>query len=169
VRLALARPATGAVTPRWSPPAAPADALPSDPAWAGGTVCTDARSADLPASPAQLWPALEQIMARPGFGRPRRRTRLRTGDRLGRWRVERLEPGRLLRLRTETAGPGRTWLEARLAGHAGGCRYEQRLVFLPRGLLGRLYWHAAAPVRRTALASLVRDLRRSTGRAGGQR
>lgn len=36
---------------------------------------------------------------------------LRVGDALDFWRVEALEPGRLLRLRAEMIGPGRAWLQ----------------------------------------------------------
>jgi hypothetical protein len=62
------------------------------------------------------------------------------------WRVERVEPGRLLRLRAEMRVPGLAWLDLQCEpGDDGGARYRQRAVFFPSGLAGRLYWLAVLP------------------------
>ena len=67
------------------------------------------------------------------------------GDALDFWRVEALDPGTFLRLRAEMKVPGLAWLELRAVPDAAGSRYEQRAVFFPLGLAGRLYWLAVLP------------------------
>ena len=61
------------------------------------------------------------------------------------WRVERIERGRLLRLRAEMRAPGRAWLELSVEPDGAGSRYRQRAIFFPKGLSGRLYWLAVLP------------------------
>ena len=41
--------------------------------------------------------------------------------------------------------PGLAWLELRAVAEENGSRYEQRAVFFPLGLAGRLYWLAVLP------------------------
>ena len=76
--------------------------------------------------------------------------RLRAGDVVDFWRVERIDHGRLLRLRAEMRVPGRAWIEftvepAQLESGGSGARYRQRAIFLPSGLGGRLYWWSLVP------------------------
>ena len=42
----------------------------------------------------------------------------------------------------------------RVSPEGSGSRYEQRTIFYPRGLLGRVYWYAGRPVQ--AIASRAR-------------
>ena len=42
--------------------------------------------------------------------------------------------------------PGLAWLELRATPTDTGSRYDQRAVFFPHGLAGRLYWFAVLPV-----------------------
>ena len=72
------------------------------------------------------------------------------------WQVAEREPGRVLRLHANRPGPGDRWLEMRVSPEGSGSRYEQRAIFYPRGLPGRLYWHAVKPVRGIALKRRVR-------------
>ncbi len=146
----------------------PSDALPNDPDWAGRTVFVDARTAQTPATPARLWEVVEgiggengwysspvlwavrgwmdRLVGGVGLARGRRsRRRVAVGDALDFWRVEAVEPGRLLRLRAEMKVPGGAWLELRVTPDGAGSRYDQRAVFFPRGLAGRLYWLAVLP------------------------
>ena len=67
------------------------------------------------------------------------------GETVDFWRVEERQPEQLLRLRAEMKVPGLAWLELRARPEAGGSRYEQRAVFFPHGLSGRLYWFAVLP------------------------
>jgi hypothetical protein len=83
-----------------------------------------------------------------GLRRGRRHPdRLRVGDPLDFWRVEALEPGRLLRLRAEMRLPGEAWLEWTVEPLDDGRRSQlvQRALFHPRGLYGRAYWWSVAP------------------------
>jgi hypothetical protein len=41
--------------------------------------------------------------------------------------------------------PGLAWLELRASPEGDGSRYDQRAVFFPQGLAGRLYWLAVLP------------------------
>ncbi|KAA5826544.1 SDR family oxidoreductase [Saccharopolyspora hirsuta] len=172
VALALRKIQRGEVETRWSdasPVSAPWEPLPSDPEWSGGTVYRDVRERVTGASPEAVWRVVEGIGGRNGWysfplawavrgwidrllggvGLRRGRRdpqRLRTGEALDWWRVEELAEGRFLRLRAEMRVPGQAWLELSVEPANGGARYRQRAVFIPRGLLGHLYWWAVAPL-----------------------
>ena len=146
----------------------PSDPLPSDPEWAGRMVFVDARSVTTTASPEQVWAVIagiggangwyssrllwsirglmDRVVGGVGLARGRRsRAVLTAGDALDFWRVEAIEPGHLLRLRAEMKVPGLAWLEMRVSPDGDGARYEQRAVFFPKGLAGRLYWLGVLP------------------------
>ncbi|WP_235559224.1 DUF2867 domain-containing protein, partial [Microbacterium sp. Leaf351] len=72
-------------------------------------------------------------------------SRVVEGDVVDFWRVEKVEPGRMLRLRAEMRVPGLAWLELGCAPDGDGARYTQRAVFFPQGLSGRLYWLSVLP------------------------
>ncbi len=176
VRLALARERSGDIESSWrsaSSAGAPSDPLPSDPKWSGSTVMEDARERVTSASPEAVWRVVESIggdrgwysvpllwsirgladrlVGGVGLRRGRRDpVRLRAGDVVDFWRVERIDHGRLLRLRAEMRVPGRAWIEftvepAQLESGGSGARYRQRAIFLPSGLGGRLYWWSLVP------------------------
>lgn len=123
---------------------------------------------------------MDRIIGGVGLRRGRRnQSEARVGDAIDFWRVEAVEQpegsdagtdtraGGLLRLRAEMKVPGSAWLELRAVAGAEGARYEQRAVFFPRGLTGRLYWLAVLPfhgfifagmaARITAAAEASRD------------
>jgi len=171
VALALSREEADLVETSWLDSevlGVPSDPLPSDPDWAGRTVFTDRRTVHTDATPDRLWRVIEgiggvngwysqpllwalrgwmdKLVGGVGLARGRRsRSRLEVGDALDFWRVEAIEPGTLLRLRAEMKVPGRAWLELRASPDGNGSRYEQRAVFFPHGLPGRLYWLAVLP------------------------
>jgi len=171
VRLALRRLEVDAVETSWQDAevlGVPSDPLPSDPEWAGRTVFTDVREEDTSASQEELWAVivgiggvngwystpllwamrgwLDKLVGGVGLARGRRRrTSLAVGDALDFWRVEAVEPGRMLRLRAEMRAPGLAWLELYAEPHGAGARYRQRAVFFPSGLAGRLYWVGLLP------------------------
>ncbi|MGO4689372.1 SDR family oxidoreductase [Glaciibacter sp. 2TAF33] len=165
---------------RSSADGASSNALPSDPDWAGHLVYTDLRERRTSAAPADLWRVIESIGGENGWysfplawalrgwmdkivggvGLRRGRLhpdRLHTGDALDFWRVERIDRGRLLRLRAEMRVPGRAWLEmeAEPAADDDGSVYRQRAVFFPRGLGGRLYWWAILPFHGVIFAGMA--------------
>ncbi len=82
---------------------------------------------------------------------------LRPGDSLDFWRVEEVEPGRLIRLRAEMKVPGRAWLEFEARSSTSGqTRLRQTAFFEPKGLPGLLYWYALYPVHRLIFSGLIR-------------
>jgi uncharacterized protein YbjT (DUF2867 family) len=95
-----------------------------------------------------------------GFRRGRRHpTSLRVGDAIDFWRVEAVEPDRLVRLRAEMKVPGRAWLQfqAETLG-ATRTRLIQTAFFAPKGLLGLLYWYLLWPVHGFIFSQLIRKL-----------
>ena len=100
---------------------------------------------------------LDQLAGGPGFRRGRRDPdNLRPGDALDFWRVEAVEPGRLLRLRAEMKVPGRAWLQFEAQPLDGGSLLIQTAYFAPHGLAGHLYWYALYPIHAAIFGNLVR-------------
>jgi uncharacterized protein YbjT (DUF2867 family) len=163
VALALHRAARGLTDSTWaSLKAAPSEPLPSDPDWAGEIGQTDERSASSHAEADELWKVVETTpnagrwYSFPVGWRPRR------GEE--RCSVEELEPGSLLRLHAEVRAPGEAWLEMRVSpDNGGGSRYDQRAVFFPRGIPGRLYWYVTRPVHALALRAMARKVTEAAG------
>ncbi|WP_308282614.1 DUF2867 domain-containing protein [Pseudonocardia nigra] len=84
--------------------------------------------------------ALDALLGGVGARRTRPE-RLVPGAALDWWRIEDVEPGRVLRLRAEMRLPGVARLELRAESTAdGGSRYVQRVTFRPHGAAGRAYW-----------------------------
>jgi uncharacterized protein YbjT (DUF2867 family) len=84
---------------------------------------------------------------------------LRVGDALDFWRVERVEPGRLIRLRAEMKVPGRAWLQFETHRETDGrTLLTQTAFFEPRGLAGLLYWYALYPFHALIFGGLVRKV-----------
>jgi uncharacterized protein YbjT (DUF2867 family) len=101
----------------------------------------------------------------PGMRRGRRSpTRLFLGDTVDFWRVEKIAPGRLLRLSAEMRLPGRAWLQFEVEPTASGSCVRQTAIFDPVGLLGQLYWYVLYPIHRFVfrgmLAGIVKAMER---------
>ncbi|GAA2925792.1 MULTISPECIES: SDR family oxidoreductase [Streptomyces] len=183
--LALRKVREAQVVTRWSSaavPGAPSDPLPTDPDWAGGSLYEDERHLSVDASRESLWKVIEGIggdngwysfplawtvrgwldrfVGGVGLRRGRRDAeRLRAGDSLDFWRVEEIEPGRLLRLRAEMRLPGLAWLEMYAeTDDAGRTRYRQRALFHPRGLLGHAYWWSLSPFHAVVFGGMARNI-----------
>jgi len=72
---------------------------------------------------------------------------LHPGDALDCWRVEAVEPDRLLRLVAEMKVPGRAWLQFEVTPVPNGrSEIRQTAIFDPAGLGGLLYWYALYPL-----------------------
>jgi hypothetical protein len=54
--------------------------------------------------------------------------------------------------------PGRAWLEMKVVDTSAGSRYEQRAIFLPRGLTGHLYWRAISPFHAAVFGGMARNI-----------
>ncbi|QCU77668.1 SDR family oxidoreductase [Citricoccus sp. SGAir0253] len=185
-RRAIARQFSGTLESTWDDDVLaardPADPLPSDPEWAGHTVFTDVRQRDGDASPEAVWRAIESIggttgwystpalwrirgvmdQALGGYGMARGRRdpgRLRVNDHVDWWRVESIDPGRLLTLRAEMRTGGRAWLQLGVSPReGGGSCYRQRAVFIPQGILGRMYWRAILPFHALVFPEMARNI-----------
>ncbi|WP_367039103.1 SDR family oxidoreductase [Streptomyces sp. Je 1-332] len=186
--LALERVKDAQVSTRWSSASvlgAPSDPLPTDPDWAGGSLYSDRRERTVDASPQALWRVVEgvggdngwysfplawavrgwldRLVGGVGLRRGRRDAqRLRVGDSLDFWRVEEIEPGRLLRLRAEMRLPGLAWLEMYAEEDGKGrARYRQRALFHPHGLLGHAYWWSVSPFHALVFGGMARNITRT--------
>jgi hypothetical protein len=172
VRLALERMKEGELETSWqnsSVDGAPSDPLPSDPEWAGHRVYIDLKERDCDSPVEDLWAVIEGIGGENGWyslpiawaargfadklvggvGLRRGRSnpeKLRVGEAVDWWRVERIDHGNFLRLRAEMKVPGLAWLELTADTLPNGkSHYTQRAIFFPRGLGGRLYWLSILP------------------------
>ena len=90
---------------------------------------------------------------------------LRVGDPLDFWRVEMVEPGRLIRLRAEMLVPGRAWLEFKsLPQPDGQTLLTQTAFFEPKGLFGLIYWYVLYPIHALIFSGLIRRIGELAGR-----
>lgn len=185
VELALTKIQNLDVPTSWSSAAtagAPAEGLPTDPDWAGGSLYKDERTREVDASPEHLWTVIEGIGGRngwyswalawwvrgvldrfvggPGLRRGRRNPRdLVVGDAVDFWRVEETDDHSFLRLRAEMRLPGLAWLEMQVGSTEGGTTtFHHRALFHPKGLLGHVYWWAVWPFHGIVFGSMQRNI-----------
>jgi len=141
----------------------------------------EVRSIDVDASPARIFDAftslggdggwrvwnrawklrglLDRLLGGPGLRRGRRHhQQLFVGEALDFWRVEAIEPNRMLRLRAEMKVPGRAWLQWEVAGQGGRSQLVQTAIFAPRGLWGAIYWYALYPLHARIFSDLARAI-----------
>ena len=156
--------------------------------WGGvklGTRLVDSRIATTPVPPAKafepiariggdngwyygngLWRLrgfLDLLVGGAGLRRGRRDPEaLSPGDTLDFWRVERIEPNRLLRLSAEMKVPGRAWLQFEVEGDEQGSTIRQTAVFDPDGLLGLTYWYALYPLHNLVFGGMLRAISRAS-------
>jgi uncharacterized protein YbjT (DUF2867 family) len=188
VELALTKIQDLDVPTSWSSAAtagAPAEGLPTDPDWAGGSLYKDERTREVNASPEHLWSVIEGIGGRngwyswalawwargvldrfvggPGLRRGRRNPRdLVVGDVVDFWRVEETDDSSFLRLRAEMRLPGLAWLEMQVGSTEGGTTtFHHRALFAPKGLLGQLYWWAIYPFHGIVFGGMQRNIARA--------
>ncbi len=102
----------------------------------------------------------DRLVGGPGFRRGRRDPEeVRVGDALDFWRVEAVEPGRLLRLRAEMKVPGEAWLQFEARPAEGGKTLLVQTAFLaPKGLLGFLYWYGLYPFHGLIFGQMIGKL-----------
>jgi uncharacterized protein YbjT (DUF2867 family) len=107
---------------------------------------------------------LDLLMGGIGMRRGRRHPcELRVGDPVDWWRVEVIEPGRRLRLRSEMKSSGRAWLEFEVEpspdGH--GSTIRQTAIFDPVGLFGILYWYGVYPLHLLVFSRMLKGIARA--------
>jgi uncharacterized protein YbjT (DUF2867 family) len=95
-----------------------------------------------------------------GFRRGRRHPdALEEGDAVDFMRVERLEPGRMVRLRIEAKMPGQLWLQFEAQPLPDGRTQLVQTIFVDaKGLLGLLYWYLTYPVHNRLFAGLIHEV-----------
>ncbi len=189
VSLALTRIKEANVETRWSNaslPGSPSEPLPTDPDWAGGSLYTDVRTEVTKDSIDKVWERIESIGGDNGYStatwawelrglmdrviggvglrRGRRdENHLIEGESLDFWRVEAIDRPHLLRLRAEMKLPGLAWLEFKAEKTAdGGTKVTQRAIYVPKGLLGHLYWWAVLPMHGLVFPSMVKHVAHNT-------
>ncbi|MGB7859899.1 MAG: SDR family oxidoreductase, partial [Acidimicrobiia bacterium] len=169
VERALRRSTEHMVETRWSDTSPrPPQLLPGDPVWAGGTVQTDEKLIETSASTEDVFWAfarlggttgyytmnwawsvrgwIDSVVGGVGLRRGRRHPEdIRPGETLDFWRVITVEPGRTLQLHAEMKLPGDAWLTFETEDSRNGSQLRQTAIFVPRGLMGRLYWLAMKP------------------------
>ena len=111
---------------------------------------------------------VDRLFGGVGMRRGRRDSEdVRVGDALDFWRVEAVDPGKMMRLRAEMKVPGRAWLEFQAEDQArGGTLLTQTAFFEPKGLFGLLYWYALYPVHSLIFSGLIRMLANHAAKFG---
>jgi len=109
----------------------------------------------------------DRLVGGVGFRRGRRHaTEAHVGDAIDFWRVEAVEPDRLLRLRAEMKVPGQAWLQFDVEPQdSGKSLLRQTAFFAPKGLFGLLYWYVLYPVHALILSGMIRNLAKSAEQA----
>jgi uncharacterized protein YbjT (DUF2867 family) len=189
IRLALERARQHQIESSWTDAGTipPAEwNTPGDPSWAGGTFYDDSRQILLAASPEEVWKAvvciggeagwyyadwlwklrgfLDHLAGGVGLHRGRRcPLEIAPGEALDFWRVvEVTKPHRLL-LVAEMKLPGEATLDFRIEEVAPGQTMLQQVAhFLPRGLLGILYWYAVTPFHNFIFNGMLRGFATTT-------
>ena len=80
------------------------------------------------------------------------------GESLDFWRVEEVQPDRLLRLRAEMKLPGKAWLQFESEPQDGKTLLTVTAYFAPHGLFGFLYWYAMWPFHKFIFDGLTRQI-----------
>ncbi len=90
-----------------------------------------------------------------GLNRGRRsQDDLRIGDSLDFWKVIDVQHNERLLLYAQMRVPGKAWLEFKI--HDG--MLIQSAYFLPKGVLGRLYWYALVPIHYLVFRDMIRSV-----------
>ncbi len=153
-----------------------------DPNWAGGSICTDSRRIIVQAEAEDVWKSLSSIGGETGYyhadwlwklrgfidrffggvglDRGRRSTsELYPGDAIDFWRVTAVEKPKHLCLVAEMKLPGKAVLAFDLKPLTDGqIELRQSASFLPRGLLGLLYWYTVLPFHHYVFNGMLRGI-----------
>ena len=112
----------------------------------------------------QLRGWMDKVVGGVGMRRGRRDPdSLCVGDTVDCWRVEAIEPDRLLRLVAEMKLPGRASLEFEVTSDSAGSVIRQLASFDPLGLLGRAYWYSVLPFHHFVFSGMLQGIAASVG------
>jgi uncharacterized protein YbjT (DUF2867 family) len=113
----------------------------------------------------------DRLVGGVGFRRGRRNPdEVRVGDALDFWRVEAVQPNRLMRLRAEMKIPGQAWLQ--FESHAAADEKTllvQTAYLAPKGLFGFLYWYGLYPFHGVIFGNLIHAIARETEKAHAEK
>ena len=102
---------------------------------------------------------LDKMVGGYGLSRGRRNTReLRIGDALDFWKVAHIKEGKRLLLYAQMKLPGQAWLEFDIQP----TQLVQTAHFIPRGVLGRLYWYSVYPLHYFVFSNLAKTVVQSS-------
>ncbi len=103
--------------------------------------------------------ALDILVGGVGMRRGRRDPdRMRAGDVIDCWRIEKMVPESFIRLTAEMKLPGRAWLEFELEEEHGETVLRQTAIFDPIGLFGLIYWYALYPLHKRIFSGMLRNI-----------
>jgi hypothetical protein len=103
---------------------------------------------------------LDKLVGGYGLNRGRRlHQKLRLGDALDFWKVADIREGKRLLLFAQMKAPGKAWLEFDIQP----TRLVQTAHFIPRGLLGRLYWYMVLPFHHFVFNDLAKAVVAAAG------
>jgi uncharacterized protein YbjT (DUF2867 family) len=166
-------------------------ALRDGPGWGGakfGRRIVDSRSVRVPFPPAVAFRPIERLGGETGWYYANRLWRIRglldlmfggagvrrgrrhpdrlfAGDTVDFWRVEDIQPDRLLRLAAEMRLPGRAWLQFELEANGSGSIIRQTAIFDPVGVLGQLYWYLLCPVHQLVFSGMLKKITQAMGKS----
>lgn len=102
---------------------------------------------------------LDLLVGGVGIRRGRRHPEeIAPGDTIDFWRVESVQPNRLLRLFAEMKTSGRAWLQFEVEKSGEGCTIRQTAVFDPSGLTGLLYWYSLYGIHHFVFSGMLRNI-----------
>jgi hypothetical protein len=192
IKLALGRTQTECVETCWTD--AGAASVPEwlqcgDAPYAGGTILDSGYRIVLRASPEEVWKPLQKIGGKTGWYsagflwrlrgfidrmaggiglmRGRRHTKeIYAGDSIDFFRVLEVEPPYHLHLLAEMKFPGEATLEFRINPMGDG-RTEliQLARYLPRGLMGLIYWYTLYPFHQYVYGGMLKGIARAAGKS----
>jgi hypothetical protein len=98
---------------------------------------------------------IDKLFGGYGLNRGRREQEdLRVGDALDFWKVADIKENKRLLLFAQMKLPGKAWLEFDIQPD----QLVQTAHFLPRGLLGRIYWYSVLPLHNMVFGDLARKV-----------
>ncbi len=85
------------------------------------------------------------------------------GDPLDFWRVEKVEPNKLIRLRAEMKLPGNAWLQFKIEPITENKTHLYQTAFYePKGLWGVLYWYSIYFLHGYIFRGMIKDLKKKS-------
>jgi uncharacterized protein YbjT (DUF2867 family) len=113
---------------------------------------------------------LDRLVGGVGMRRGRRHPdELRLSEAVDFWRVEAIEPDRLLRLRAEMKLPGQGWLQFEAQPRDDGqTDLVQTAYFASKGLFGLLYWYVIYPLHGLIFSKMIEAVARSAVELQGE-